>query len=745
MIDLSGNAIPEALPTELIPPSARDLDQSVDFLKDLLRSDTVTRAPNLDPGQEFTRNGTPSKYSKIRSFNAAASPEPSVPGKDATVYKHNDSDIKTYKSSSRHLDRRNVRFQGEDGNSELESMKRELDDSVDMLDRSRNVEEQKSDLKGDLDDLKYRIRRVIDDIEYSKSGRRTEAKEQELRRLERELLFLRHEKLPELEQNMREREQTKRSDDRKAARKRDSRNNSKRHAEESDRPYDRRKTSSDSDDDDEIDERDKGYMVGSYGRTKKELGTRMRFAENGSVNKEEVEDEDAAEEEEVESRKHTSRDPARDTKNPAPPQPTKNRRAPLEEMHPAPPPPFVSEITEPSSSSSKIPQTPQERQAFIRAEAQRRVQERMRVLTGQAPSTLSAASETLSTSLDSSVSERIEQDRKAAVERSFSEDKASSEREKLRQIKLEEEKLGHVQKEQKLLADQNTALRKVSDEITAAEMRNHNGGEAIITAAREELGAEEKGLYEREEALTEEKRNRVANITVLQNRMSPNKARPPPPVPSSRSGRAIPPKPPASRPSAASAAPSSSALSRDIVTNSATGADLPSPASAHSPTLPNSTESELSARPTSLPPQILSPGPKKPNTNPFRLGQGVSTPSVSSGTVGPNNPFFRPNTGALHAPKSVTPPIFETFKSSEEDWGDAQDKSGDESDSSNDVTVGESVQQKRAGLAGLLFGGGPVSSGGSRPGSTRPESPATTSKSTEVPSAPLPLLCVAFQ
>ena len=78
---MNGNEIPDVLPQELVPPSHRDLESSVDVLKDILKHDTRARSPaGFDSG--------PASRMRERSFynNAAGAGG----RQDATVYKHND-------------------------------------------------------------------------------------------------------------------------------------------------------------------------------------------------------------------------------------------------------------------------------------------------------------------------------------------------------------------------------------------------------------------------------------------------------------------------------------------------------------------------------------------------------------------------------------------------------------------------------------------------------------------------------
>ena len=713
---LSGNPIPDVLPQELVPPSSRDLNQSVDFLKDLLRNDTNARSTNLDPAQQLSTGGRAAdtagnKYAKVRSFNAGASPEPtSSARREATGYKHDDGQVKSYKSNSRHLDRRNVRFQGEDDDDELAGLRRDLQSTQDLLDGSLKDEDEDEDLKAEIDDLKYRIRRVKDDIEYNKTGRRTEAKDEERRRLERELLFLMHDKLPELEEKMRNRDRAKRSSDRAAARKRDSRNNS------SERYRNGNSGRTDDPDSDSEPEREKeaGYMRGSYGRDSVPSSKAKTPNRNDATS--------------------PDRSKGRNADSPAPVPPAPVVQQLEDKVAPPPPIPPVSTV----NPLPKKPQTAEERQAFIRAEAQRRVQERMRVLTGQSPSA-SPPPEARASSVDSTVQERIEQDKREAAERASNEDKAVRERERQRQLKLEEEKLGNLKREEDQLAETGKALHKVAGEVTAAEMKNAGGDRVAADAARGELEAEEEALGQRKSALQEEKRRRAEHVRQLEKEAEASKPvevapvfskkKAPPPAPASRSAKVAPPKPPPSRVAQASVMPQTPVAAQA----------QSAPQFVRSPSPPTTVAAP--AAPTPPPAPAAPPAPKPPgaSNNPFHrmTGQaGVQSPTTVpsqpvSAVKGTNNPFFRPPTGASAAPAvaqpvPVRPPPPRTQPS--DDWGDARESSDADSDSDDEDAgaKGQSVQQKRAGLAGLLFGG-PSSAPSSRPGSTKPDEGANGS------------------
>jgi hypothetical protein len=128
---LNGNPIPSSLPPEMVPPSARDLDNSVDFLKDLLKKDN-SRAT----GEAYAKH----TLGPVRSLHGARS-SPNL-HKDATMYKHDEVDSSsTYKSQSRHIDRRTVRHAGEDkATAKLDSSQHDPPPRVEADDKRRSVD-----------------------------------------------------------------------------------------------------------------------------------------------------------------------------------------------------------------------------------------------------------------------------------------------------------------------------------------------------------------------------------------------------------------------------------------------------------------------------------------------------------------------------------------------------------------------------------------------------------------------------
>ncbi|CAG8523760.1 4631_t:CDS:10 [Paraglomus occultum] len=89
---LNGYDVPATLPPELMPPSSRDLAESVDKLTNIIVRES--QAQRLSP------QPTSNQYTKSRSFNVGASTNPLDVKQDAVAYKHDDDDV-GYVSSAR--------------------------------------------------------------------------------------------------------------------------------------------------------------------------------------------------------------------------------------------------------------------------------------------------------------------------------------------------------------------------------------------------------------------------------------------------------------------------------------------------------------------------------------------------------------------------------------------------------------------------------------------------------------------
>lgn len=93
---LNGYPVPSRLPPELIPPSTRNFNNSIDTVKSLLSQDAESRKTS---GAFLQPQKTGVSYQKNHSFRTGSS-SPTFGRKDATVFRNNDEDV-GYKSSAR--------------------------------------------------------------------------------------------------------------------------------------------------------------------------------------------------------------------------------------------------------------------------------------------------------------------------------------------------------------------------------------------------------------------------------------------------------------------------------------------------------------------------------------------------------------------------------------------------------------------------------------------------------------------
>lgn len=93
---LNGYPTPARLPPELIPPSTRNFNSSIDTVKSLLSQDAESRKTS---GAFLQPQKTGVSYLKTHSFRGGAA-SPTNQNKDATVYRNNDEEF-GYRSSAR--------------------------------------------------------------------------------------------------------------------------------------------------------------------------------------------------------------------------------------------------------------------------------------------------------------------------------------------------------------------------------------------------------------------------------------------------------------------------------------------------------------------------------------------------------------------------------------------------------------------------------------------------------------------
>lgn len=573
---LNGNDIPEHLPQELVPPSAKDLSDSVDFLKDLLKRDAnVRQTTALNLPETGSNSGV--NYGKTRSFH-----ENPIQKQDATAYKHTDEASSGYKSSARHLDRKTVRYGGESPADDLTEMKRQLAQTQRMLDsQADRDDEDDREVEKEMEELRFRIKRVQDDIDYYNRRGGRDATDNR-RRAERELLHLMHERLPLLEKRLDEKDKKKREKNVSESRDRDRRNESSL----------------------------RGGRYSDYDdSSRSQTPTQRDLARNGRSTRESYDDNRA------------------ESDRPPPPTPL-----PVPEISkPAPPPPAspsvaaVSAPAPPPSSGPPKTMTPEQKKEWVRAEAQRRVAERMRSLGLSVPSTTSPAP-------DSSVEDRLAADKAEAQARTAQADAEAAAREDARRARLEEQKL----------EKERAALSTVKSELKEQEKSDNPPPQFIQQAAKEQVDEEEEMLRRREEVLKKEKEERLARFKKLEEEEAEAKRQEesfkqrqaqfsaPAASPSSslpapvRKGKSGPPPPPPNR-SRAAPAPAAAAAAAPPPPPPAPPAATPVAPAQTSPTAPISSTPSGNA-----------------STNPFfRMQSQTNGAAVPPATPGGTNPFYR--------------------------------------------------------------------------------------------------------
>ncbi|KAI8453319.1 hypothetical protein BY996DRAFT_8498788 [Phakopsora pachyrhizi] len=301
----------------------------------------------------------------------------------------------------------------------------------------------------------------------------------------------------------------------------------------------------------------------------------------------------------------------------------------------------------------------------------------------------------------------LQEKREAALQASWA-DQEAKEREKRRQLSLEEECISRVQANKELNAKASLTVKQVKGEVDALQ--------SLTKQPEDSLLAEEEGLLKkREEALTREKAARLARIKQLEEEeeesrrledefkkkkvmflprpsVSPStvKKNPPPPPPS----RGKVPPPPLASPSLYQVPP---------VQSSSTKPPIPSKPISYPPTIDvENSDPPAVVLPTVVPPPpppaapAPLPGLLSASTNPFhRLGSlNNSSASTTPATLfpsklSPGNPFFKPS----GAPDP----------NSDNEW-DAKEKDDEDDDSNEEGAT--TARQACQGLAEALFGGG---------------------------------------
>lgn len=209
---LNGYPVPNQLPPELIPPSTRNLNSSIDRMKGLLSEEAQERKST---GAFLQPQKTGVSYLKSHSFRAGS---PVNGRKDATVFKNNDDDV-GYRSSARRRVGRDADARSPSPASSVQSSdemsieqlkksireKQVLLDAMDFEDEGHADEEDALDRKDrkESEELFRRIRRLQEDINSHPNnvGRGADS-DAERRTLQRQLRGL-QDRLPELASHVR--------------------------------------------------------------------------------------------------------------------------------------------------------------------------------------------------------------------------------------------------------------------------------------------------------------------------------------------------------------------------------------------------------------------------------------------------------------------------------------------------------------------------------------------------------------
>ncbi|KAI1623094.1 hypothetical protein EDD37DRAFT_633809 [Exophiala viscosa] len=175
---LNGYPVPNRLPPELIPPSTRNINSSLDTVKSLLSQDAEARKQS---GAFLQPQKTGVSYLKNHSFRSGSS-SPAFGRKDATVFRNNDDDI-GYRSSARRRLGAEGRTPSPAPSSEVSDTsnddltpdqirkkireKKILLDATDFQDERQNDDDDVLDRRDrrEAEDLFRQIRRFQDDID----------------------------------------------------------------------------------------------------------------------------------------------------------------------------------------------------------------------------------------------------------------------------------------------------------------------------------------------------------------------------------------------------------------------------------------------------------------------------------------------------------------------------------------------------------------------------------------------------
>ncbi|KAF7298359.1 Actin cytoskeleton-regulatory complex protein [Mycena kentingensis (nom. inval.)] len=712
---LNGSEIPDVLPPELVPPSVNAMADSVNMVHDLLKNETRSRTPNSDVSLATQRSFVNNKYVE--------------PGRDATIYRHDDEQS-AYRPRTRHIDRDAVRSTSElnSSSADLSDMKRTLANTASMLDRAAEADRQRTqedeELEREMDDLKYRVKRINEDLDYVSRGPRSTAKDEERRKLERELMELTHVRVPEVERKLKAREDRRDREKRDQARDRDRRNERfgrfadrdderDRYERDRDRDWDRDRRRYDDDRD-----RDRPYSRGGF-RDDRD------FDRGGSYRRA-----SPARDRDYDRERDRERDRDRDYDRPrsaAPPEP-----APAPAARPAPTPSPAPSSPAPAPKNM----TPEERQAFARAEARRRVEERMKAL-GVTPTPSPAIG------TDSSVEERLAQEKKEAEEKAKIAAQEAEAREAARQSRLANEKAGTPAPTPTTTAAPPvpTPTAKVAppapkpktappppvsrSKVAPPPPKPRAAAAAPPPPKPQPIVDPEEELFKQQEAeMMRQREARAERMRKMQEEEARERAEEEAMEARMKAARAQ---------AQAARTPSIGASVASLSTRS------PSPVMVAAPTPPP-------APPVTTPPERASgtnpfskligqgaaatPPVATPPTNPWAQSTPQSSTPVATPPVAPAPPRTSHNPFPVAPPSAKGPYHMAPKDNIDDDWEDINEREQSDSDSDDDMNL----RKKQQDMAKLIFGSG--GGGGSRSGT--PATPASASGAPPPPPPPPP-------
>lgn len=213
---LNGYPVPNVLPPELVPPSTRNLTESLGTIKSMLSQEADFRQTS---GASLLPQKTGVSYLKSHSFKGGNASGFGAGRKDATVFKNNDDDVGYRSSARRRIGNHSPRPEspasvGSNDELSLDQLKKKIRekqvvlDAMDFKDETAAEEDDILDRRDrrEAEELYRRIRRIQDDIDaHPDAAFASGDSEAERRALKRQLQNL-TDKIPQLASEVRKTE-----------------------------------------------------------------------------------------------------------------------------------------------------------------------------------------------------------------------------------------------------------------------------------------------------------------------------------------------------------------------------------------------------------------------------------------------------------------------------------------------------------------------------------------------------------